>query len=445
MSPTSEWRRVLLAELAAPTRNALVGGPFGSDLLSADYTDSGVPVIRGENLSAGRWVSGPFVYVSEEKARKLSANTAGPLDVVFTQRGANHYRQVAVVPRDATGRFLISQSQMKLTVDPAKADPLFVYYLFRAPAQQQYLQRNAIQTGVPHTNLTILKKVPLNVPRLELQRRIVGILGAIDDKIEVLHRMNETLEAMARAIFKDWFVDFGPTRAKMTGATPYLGERVWSLHPDRIGESGLPDGWSTSTIGAETRIYGGTTPKTGEPQFWGGSHCWATPKDLSGATSPVLLETERRITDEGASQISSGILSTGAILLSSRAPIGYIAVTAVPTAINQGFIAMVCSGRIPNTYVWRWTVESLPAIHDRANGSTFMEISKTNFRPLPCVVPSPSLLAEYDRIVRPLLDKIICNERETRTLAQLRDLLLPRLLAGDLRVREAEAQAEVLL
>jgi type I restriction enzyme, S subunit len=210
-----DWRDVVLEELAAPVRNALGGGPFGSDLVSADYSSTGVPVIRGENLSAGRWVAGEFVFVPPAKAEHLSANTAGPLDIVFTQRGANHYRQVAIVPVDANRRFVISQSQMKLTVDREKADPLFVYYQFRSPLQQEYLQRHAIQTGVPHTNLSILRKVPLRVPSLQTQRTIVRILGTLDDKIELNRRMNESLEAMARALFKSWFMDFLPVRAKM--------------------------------------------------------------------------------------------------------------------------------------------------------------------------------------------------------------------------------------
>src|SRR6266566_671213 len=102
---------------------------------------------------------------------------------------------------------------MKITVDQRRVDPLFVYYLFRSPDQQEYLQRNAIQTGVPHTNLSILRKTPLRVPNLATQRAIAHILGTIDDKIELNSRMSTTLEAMAQALFKSWFVDFDPVRA----------------------------------------------------------------------------------------------------------------------------------------------------------------------------------------------------------------------------------------
>ena len=115
----------IVGEIAAPTRNALVGGPFGSDLVSKDYVPTGVPVISGANMGKGRWVSGDFVYVTAEKADALSSNCAQPGDLVFTQRGT--IGQVALVPRIGPERYLISQSQMKLSVDAAKADALFLY------------------------------------------------------------------------------------------------------------------------------------------------------------------------------------------------------------------------------------------------------------------------------------------------------------------------------
>nr|MBC8253445.1 restriction endonuclease subunit S [Ardenticatenia bacterium] len=205
------WHQVKTGDVAAPERNALVGGPFGSNLVSRDYVDYGIPVIRGQNMG-DRWISGEFVYVTPDKANSLSANLARPGDIVFTQRGT--LGQVALVPPNLFDRYLISQSQMKLTVDQTIADPLFLYYQFRSPEQQEYVRRNAIQTGVPHTNLGILRDTPINLPPLIEQQAIAGILGALDDKIELNRRINETLEGMARAIFKSWFVDFLPVRAK---------------------------------------------------------------------------------------------------------------------------------------------------------------------------------------------------------------------------------------
>ena len=192
-----------VADIAARSRNALVGGPFGSDLVSKDYVPSGVPVIRGINMGQGRWVGGEFAYVTAEKADSLSSNCAKPGDLIFTQRGT--LGQVALIPQVGPDRYLISQSQMKLSVDPKKADSLFLYYVFTGAEQQAYIRQNAIQTGVPHTNLGILRKTPLSLPQLARQKAIAEVLGSLDDKIELNRRMNATLEAMARALFPQWF------------------------------------------------------------------------------------------------------------------------------------------------------------------------------------------------------------------------------------------------
>ena len=299
-------------------------------------------------------------------------------------------------------------------------------------------------TGSTFPNVSAAQLAGVQYPTLEPENELAAsrLLGALDDKIELNYRMNETLEAMARAIFKDWFVDFGPTCAKIEGRPPYLAPDVWALFPDRMDEEGKPQGWETSRIGREVEVVGGSTPSTAEPRFWGGDIAWATPKDLSSLSAPVLLETERKITEAGVAQISSGLLPIDTVMLSSRAPIGYVAVAQVPTAINQGFIAMKCQRRVSSVHAWLWTLANLDAIHQKANGSTFQEISKSNFRPIPITIASDPVLGGFERVTRPLLDRIIANEKETRTLAATRDLLLPKLMSGEIRVGEAEKVVE---
>lgn len=297
------------------------------------------------------------------------------------------------------------------------------------------------QTTRNQVPITEQRKLPVQLPDLGAQQAIVDVAFGLIDKIELNRQMNATLEAMARALFRDWFVDFGPTRAKMAGAEPYLARDLWALFPDRLNDEGKPEGWEVSTIGDEVRVVGGSTPSTKDPEFWDGGINWATPKDLSSLTAPVLLETSRTITAAGLAKISSGLLPVGALLLSSRAPIGYLAIAEVPVAINQGFIGMICDKRVSNVFAWLWTLENMEAILAKANGSTFQEISKGNFRPLPVVVPSEPMLQAFDAVAKPLYERIAKNERETRTLAQTRDLLLPRLMSGELRVAEAETLA----
>ena len=257
--------------------------------------------------------------------------------------------------------------------------------------------------------------------------------------------MNETLEATARAIFKDWFVDFGPTRAKMEGRAPYLAPEIWKLFPDRLEDDGKPEGWIVSTIGEQVDVVGGSTPSTKEPAYWNGDISWTTPKDLSSLTTPILLRTDRKITSAGLAQIGSGLLPVGTVLLSSRAPIGYIAVAQIPTAINQGFIGMICRRQISSVYVWLWTGANIGSIIQHANGSTFQEISKSSFRPLPFLVPSSNVLRAFNELVSRLFAGIASNSYEDQSLIQIRDLLLPKLMSGEIRVKDAEKIAVTVL
>jgi type I restriction enzyme S subunit len=270
-------------------------------------------------------------------------------------------------------------------------------------------------------------------PHPKVRESIAKILGSLDDKIVLNRQMNATLEAMARALYKSWFVDFEPVLDKKAGRKPCgMDAETAALFPDSFEPSSLgdvPKGWRVSTIGEEVSVVGGSTPSTPESAYWeGGTINWATPKDLSGLAESVLMHTERQITKEGLSCISSGLLPKGTVLLSSRAPIGYIALADTPVAINQGFIAMVCKGDLPNLFILHWARENVETIIGRANGTTFLEISKSNFRPIPVIIPSSATLYKFMAIVEPIYHHITANLRESETLIEIRDGMLPKLL-----------------
>lgn len=434
----SSFERFTLIQLAASIPNSTAAGPFGSNLVSRDYVERGVPVIRGQNLSE-RWVGGDFVYVSQEKAYRLRTNTAKPGDIVFTQRGT--LGQVSLVPAEPYDTYVISQSQMKLTVDESKADPVYVYYAAKSHDFISQIQDNAVAAGVPHINLGLLRAMTIPVPCLHEQRSIASTLSSLDDRIDNLRQTNATLEAIAQALFKSWFVDFDPVRAKAEGREPEgMDAATAALFPSEFEDSELgeiPKGWQVEQIGKMVSCLGGATPSTKEESFWQeGIHHWATPKDLSVLQSPVLVDTDRRITDAGLSKISSGLLPAGTLLLSSRAPIGYLAIAAVPTAINQGFIAMPPGGDLSPPFLLCWCKENMDLIKQSANGSTFMEISKKAFRPLPVCVPPSELLATFESVAGTLITRITENERHRSSLEEVRDTLLPRLISGKLRISE---------
>jgi type I restriction enzyme S subunit len=290
----------------------------------------------------------------------------------------------------------------------------------------------------PYLSLTDQRRLGITLPPIAEQKAIASVLGALDDKIDLNRRMNATLEAMAQTLFQSWFVDFDPVRAKADRRDPGLPQHLADLFPDSFEESELgeiPRGWNVKPIGDLAKVVGGSTPSTKEPAYWeGGVHPWATPKDLSGLSEPVLLNTERKITDAGLSQVGSGLLPKGTVLLSSRAPIGYLAITELPVAINQGFIAMLAKPDTSNLFLLLWATAAQEDIVRRANGSTFLEISKSGFRSIPVVSPPVKAMMEFERQARPLYERIVRCVQESCSLRALRDIMLPALLSGKVEI-----------
>jgi type I restriction enzyme S subunit len=231
------WDSITVDEIKAKKKYSLVGGPFGSDLSGIHYVEFGVPVIRGTNLPFNqKFSSEDFVYVSEEKANKLSSNTAHAGDLIFTQRGT--LGQVGIVPEAEFERYIISQSQMKLTIDISKADPLYVYYYFRTKECNYRIENLALSSGVPHINLGILKKFKIPYPPLPIQRKIASILSAYDELIENNTQRIKLLEEMSEEIYKEWFV-----RLRFPGyeSTNFFDADCNEVAHDTLGA--LPEDW----------------------------------------------------------------------------------------------------------------------------------------------------------------------------------------------------------
>jgi len=328
-------------------------------------------------------------------------------------------------------------------------DPRFVFYFLRTLGLGSYNSGSA----QPSLNRNFISPIPIRVPKPAEQRAIAEVLSMIDDKIELNRRTNETLEGMAQSIFRDWFVDFGPVRRKQAGATypvEIMGglttdlskaSELASLFPAVLDENEVPAGWELRAIGDVVEISGGSTPSTAQETLWQPAiHRWATPKDLAGMSDLALFDTGRRISDEGLAGITSGLLPAGTVLLSSRAPIGYLAIAQQPVAINQGFIALKPTKDFGSAYLYEWCKANMEAIVANANGSTFQEISKKNFRPIASALPADSAIVRaFCDLAAPLVDRIVCAATENRTLAETRDYLLPRLMSGAIRVAEIAA------
>jgi type I restriction enzyme S subunit len=399
-----------------------------------DRRNSGVPYLTSKNIGHGMLKLDDVDYIGEVDFDRLFPNNSkavrrprpGDLLTGIIGTFGNSY-----LYRD-DDRFGVSSAVAILRPHQIRLLPKYLYYCLTSPsfrATHRAFMGGSVQG---YTNLPTIRQLPIVLPPLTKQKAIAAMLGALDDKIELNRRMNATLEAMARAFFQSWFVDFDPVRAKLDGRQPTgLDPATAALFPNEFEESELgpiPKGWTVERVGDVVSCVGGSTPSTTEPKFWeGGVHSFATPKDLSQLDSPVLIDTERRITDAGVTQMSSGLLPAGTLLLSSRAPVGYLAIAATPVAINQGFIALKCNERASNYFMLNWCRSNMIEIESRASGTTFAEISKQNFRPIPLILPPKDLMGVFTKASAPLYGEIATNVHQSRTLAAIRDALLPQL------------------
>ncbi|MDE0427524.1 MAG: restriction endonuclease subunit S [Candidatus Poribacteria bacterium] len=307
-------------------------------------------------------------------------------------------------------------------------DPRFLFYMLHT------LRLNDFQTGSgqPLLNQTILSQIPATIPGLSEQRRIAHILSTLDDKIELNRQMNETLEATARAIFKSWFVDFDPVKAKMDGRRPKcMDTETAALFPSAFQDSPLrriPKGWQVGTIDEDFNLTMGQSPpgstynedEKGVP-FYQGS------KDF-GFRYParrVYCTTPKRFAEKGDT------------LVSVRAPVGDINMASEKCNIGRG-VAAVRHKTGSRSYTY-YTMQFLQDVFSRyeAEGTVFGSINKTDFQTLAHLRPPNEIIEVFERLVHPLDQTIENNENESRALAQTRDTLLPKLLSGEIRIDDA--------
>lgn len=434
------FEEVLLEDLAAPQKNSIVGGPFGSNLVSRDYVQHGVPVIRGQNMGE-RWVSGDFVFVTEEKARSLAANKARPGDLVFTQRGT--LGQVAIVPEGQYSEYIVSQSQMKLTPDSSKADVHYLYYAFRSNEQQEYIRNTAIQTGVPHTNLGILKRTPLKLPSLLDQRSIASVLRALDDRITLLRETNATLEAIAQALFKSWFVDFDPVRAKAEGRSPDgMDEATAALFPDGFEESELglvPRGWMIGAISDLAKL---------NPESWTARN---HPRvlayvDLANTKENVITTVAEFDFDEAPSR-ARRVLRDGDTIVGTVRPgnrsFAFIREPEANLTGSTGFAVLrpIESRYAEFVYLVATQDSSIEYLTHLADGAAYPAVRPDVVGAIQTCIPPDGVLESFHEVAAPLFAKVAHNQRQAQTIATLRDTLLPRLISGQLRLPEAEVES----
>jgi type I restriction enzyme, S subunit len=436
------WRACVLDDVKADVPNAIVGGPFGSELVRADYTETGVPIIRGTNLGSGerRFYTDDFVFVSEAKADDLARHVALPGDVIVTQRGT--IDQVGLVPAGTQWpRFVLSQSQMKLTCDPAKADPEYIYYWLLTPEARDYTERHAITTGVPHTNLAILRQTPVRLPPPAQQRSIARALGTLDARIEVCETMNTDLDRLARLVFRTWFLEHAPTYARRDGAVhPSTDPLEAALFPDDVEASEIgriPRGWLATPVAELATFNNGSA-------FDPDDIC---PPGRTGSKPIIKIgEIKRGISDQTQFALDprrGRPIDSGDLLMSwsgnPQTSIGTFLWHGGPAWLNQHIFKIDPPAAHWKAFMYCLLRELQPKFVEfaRSKQTTGLgHVTQADLRGLLVARPPDTLVAAFDRRVAPLFARIFANGAYLRDLGRTREYLLVALTRGTLPAPE---------
>ena len=391
----TEWKEYKLGELTVDGK-----GSYGIAAPAVDYDANKYTYLRITDINDdGTLNKNGLKSVDDKNASKylLQQN-----DIVFARTGASVGRSYFYDGRD--GELVYAGFLIKYSIDPLKVNPKILKFYTHSQAYYDWI--TAVDNGATRGNINAqtFASMPVSLPERKVQDKIVFILSSLDDKIDLLHRENATLEQMAETMFRQWFV------------------------VERKEE------WEEGKLGDVLTVKGGTTPSTKEPSFWNGEIAWTSPRDVTTMDGLYLFETEKKITQKGLEQISSGLLPSGTLLMSSRAPVGVLAFAEIPLAINQGYIAIIDDKGYPKEFIYLWLKANMDLVHSYSNGSTFMEISKSAFKSLDISIPSKNEVECFVQEVKPYFDKIRTNEIQIRTLTKTRDGLLGRLMSGEIKL-----------
>ena len=394
----TEWKEYKLGEIVS---------------IASGFAYKGEYIGKGENLLLGMGcvsykekflLSGARPYAGD-CAERYYAKVG---DIVLATRQQSDNLPIlgmpAIIPEDLKDKKLIIGANLYRVTNNSDFDNKYIYWLLKTPDYVRYIASCKTGTTVAMITKSDIENFAFVAPDKSGRERILKIMDSLDDKIDLLHRENKTLEAMAETLFRQRFIE----EAK--------------------------EDWEEGKLGDIISVKGGTTPSTKEPHFWNGDIAWTSPRDVTTLNGLYLFETEKKITQKGLEQISSGLLPAGTLLMSSRAPVGVLAFSEIPIAINQGYIAILDDKGYEKEFIYLWLKANMDTIHSYSNGSTFMEISKSAFKSIDILIPTKEEVNDFVDRVKPIFEKMKTNVLQIQTLIQQRDILLPKLMSNEINI-----------
>jgi type I restriction enzyme, S subunit len=415
------------------------------DLIDCDHrtppaSEDGYPYVAIPQLRGGRIDLSDVRRIKREHFVDWTRKAKPTANDVILSRRCNP-GETAAVPPDL--EFALGQNLVLLRADGTKVYSPFLRWLMQGPEWWEQIGK-FLNVGAVFDSLRCadVLNFELRIPPLPDQRAIAHTLGTLDDKIELNRRMNETLEAIARALFKSWFVDFDPVRAKAEGRDPGLPEPLADLFPDFFQDSELgeiPAGWGIGSILTQATLLSGGTPKTDRKEYWGGNIAWASAKDVSQCEQVFLLTTERTITEQGLQESATKLVPAFAVVVVARgATTGRMVLLGREMAMNQTCYGLATMIGAPSALYCQLCHRMDELVH-AAHGSVFDTITTSTFEESRFILPPEPVLRSFEASVAPFFRRILRSTEESRALALLREALLPRLLSGEISVFNPKA------
>ena len=427
-----QWRTVKLGDVC--TKIGSGATPRGGK--DVYLQDGSYTLIRSQNVYNDGFHREGLAFIAERHADELRNVEVFEDDVLLNITGDSVARVCQVAPDALPAR--VNQHVAIIRPDSVNLGADYLRYYLVSPEMQTLLlswagsggTRNALTKGM-------IESLEIPLPPFPKQQAIAHVLGTLDDKIELNRRMNETLEAMARALFKSWFVDFEPVRAKMEGRDTGLPSDLAALFPDRLVASELgeiPEGWKVGVLNDAMEILSGGTPKTSIQEYWDGDIPWYTAKDAPSLSDIFVLTTERSISQAGVEHSSTKVLPVGTTVITARGTVGRLACLGIPMAMNQTCYGLRGASGYPDYFTY-WNVRNTVGdLRARTHGTIFDTITRETFKIAETVLPPTSVAGAFESVLGPLMKRILGNLNESCALAAQRDTLLPGLVSGKLAV-----------
>ncbi|EPZ1177508.1 restriction endonuclease subunit S [Klebsiella oxytoca] len=407
-------------------------------------------------------------FISKEKDQQLRAGKLERNDIVLTTRGtignsALYDTSVSI------NSVRINSGMIILRPDTNIWNPRFLYFLLNSDFVLQQISALTSGSAVPQLPARDLRKFILPRVSLDKQHKIVEIIGSIVDKMRVSNAINQILEQMTQALFKSWFVDFEPVKAKimvleaggsqedatLAAMTAISGKSADALaifereHPEQYAElkataelfpsamqesklGNIPDGWEMSTLAEKIKIIGGGTPKRSESDYWGGDICWYSVKDAPHDGDVFVIDTVEKITAKGLNNSSTKLLPVGTTIISARGTVGKLALVAVEMAMNQSCYGISGQDFSGPFLTYLRVKQCIDVLKRNTHGAVFDTITTNTFETVNIFTAHKTINDKFEEIVTPLFNSIKNNLVSNTYLSQLRDMLLPKLISGEI-------------